>query len=91
MEKQLKERLISRLAELSHNDGGRLMKYLGDDARNREKQSRFVSAMVSKGFQKVSVWVAGHDLDQLRARYPGPRGGVDWAAVVAAALGKDAS
>lgn len=37
--------------------------------------------------QRVTVWISTDDIDRLRKRFPGMRGGIDWAAIVAQASG----
>jgi hypothetical protein len=85
MDKRLEDRLYNRLMELAEGDGGRLMDHL-QGAGNAERQAKFTERMKAEGWRRVPVWVQESDLDALRKEYPGPRGGVDWQAVLDAVL-----
>jgi hypothetical protein len=86
MDKQLEARLYDRLVDLSQGDGGKLMAHLAATASSAERQTRYEEKRRGEGFQRVPIWVHENELVALRQRYPGPRGGVDWSAVVQAAL-----
>ncbi len=43
-------------------------------------------ARKAEGIRARKVWLSDADMDVLKARYPGPRGGVDWTTVICAAL-----
>lgn len=51
-----------------------------------ERQKRLIARRQAAGMSRLSIWLTDAEVDALRNRYPGPRGGVDWRAVVAAAL-----
>lgn len=86
MDKQLEARLYDRIAELTQGDGGRLMDFLQNAASTAERQAKHEAKRKADGYQRIPIWVSHDELTALRTRYPGPRGGVDWRAVVAAAL-----
>jgi hypothetical protein len=87
MDKQLEARLYDRLADLTRDDGGRLMEHLETAASTAQRQTRHEQKRRAEGFQRVPIWVHESELAALRQRYPGPRGGVEWGAVIQAALG----
>lgn len=86
MDKRLEARLYDRLAELTMNDGGRLMAHLEQAASDADRRAKHEAQRRAEGFQRVPIWVHRDELAALRERYPGPRGGVDWQAVVTASL-----
>jgi hypothetical protein len=87
MDKRLETRLYDRLTALTQGDEGRLMDYLQGAATGADRRARHEARRKSEGYQRVPIWVHADELAELRTRYPGPRGGVDWAAVVRTALG----
>ena len=40
----------------------------------------------AQGQVRVTLWASQDEREALRQRYPGPRGGIDWQAIIAAAL-----
>lgn len=54
---------------------------------NRQRQQRLRDQRKESGLQRVTVWISTEDIDRLRKRFPGMRGGIDWAAIVAQASG----
>ena len=54
-----------------------------------ERQKELTDKRRAAGISKVSVWLSDQDREELRKLYPGPRGGIDWAAVVRAAIQRD--
>ncbi len=51
-----------------------------------ERQRLLKKARKAEGIRARKVWLSDADMDVLKARYPGPRGGIDWTAVICAAL-----
>lgn len=51
-----------------------------------ERQKRLIAKRQASGMARLSIWLTDEEVEALRNRYPGPRGGVDWQAVAAAAL-----
>ena len=86
MDKRVESRLYDRLAELTQGDGGRLMEHLQTSASMADRRAKHEAKRKAEGYQRVPIWVSHDEMTTLRNRYPGPRGGVDWGAVVAAAL-----
>jgi hypothetical protein len=86
MDKRLESRLYDRLAELTQGDGGRLMDYLEGATPTADRRARHEALRKAQGYQRVPIWVHENELVELRVRYPGPRGGVDWGKVVQVAL-----
>ena len=75
---------LDRIAKIAKTDG-RLEDYIimksGSERQKALKESRLAAGM------KVSnVWLPEPMLEQLKQKFPGPRGGVDWLAVVKSAL-----
>lgn len=86
MDKRLEEKLFDRLAELTKGDGGRFMAHLETVAASENRQAKFEARKRAEGYQRIPIWVHRDELPELKAKYPGPRGGVDWQAVLDAAL-----
>ena len=53
-----------------------------------QRQQSLKQRRHAQGQVRVTLWTGRDTLEELRQRYPGPRGGVDWQAIIAAALGK---
>lgn len=53
-----------------------------------ERQRKLVAKRLTQGQKRALVWAPETDLDALKRAYPGPRNGVNWMAVIAAALDK---
>ena len=51
-----------------------------------QRQQRLKAKRQEAGQQQMRFWVADREIEALKQRYTGPRGGIDWTAVVAAAL-----
>lgn len=51
-----------------------------------ERQAAFTARQGEKGARLVKAWLSVETISALKARYPGPRGGVDWEGVAEAAL-----
>ena len=64
-------------------DWERVLSGLNDGA---ERQRKLTERRIAAGMVRAGVWLHRDALTALQARYPGPRGGVDWNAVLAAAL-----
>jgi hypothetical protein len=52
----------------------------------KERQQRLIRRRQTEGLRRTLFWASEADLEHLRDRFPGPRGGIDWTAVVRAAL-----
>jgi len=53
-----------------------------------ERQKRFKKNRLEAGIKRVLVWAKESDLETLRKRFPGPKGGVNWDGVINVALNK---
>ena len=52
-----------------------------------ERAARLAEKRRIEGWGQFKVWTPpGTPIDQLRERFPGPAGGIDWPAVIKAAL-----
>ncbi len=51
-----------------------------------ERQLALIEKRKAEGLKRFCFWCAPADVEVLRGRYPGERGGVDWQAVIKAAL-----
>jgi hypothetical protein len=51
-----------------------------------ERQRNLIAKRRAEGLARVTVWLSETTREALREHYPGPRGGIDWEAVTAAAL-----
>jgi erythromycin esterase-like protein len=89
MHARLKQRLYNRLEQLARDNEGRLMAYLQRASTGAERQAKLKEQRTMDGFKRVPVWLHERDIAALRAQYPGPRGGIDWGAVLRRALHRD--
>ena len=78
-------RLLDRLAELTHGNEPRALEYITRKTA-AERQKRLHEKRLAEGVRPLKVWVRDQDYDALQAAYPGPRQGIDWQAVIDAAL-----
>lgn len=46
------------------------------------RQAALTERRVAAGWRRIPVWLEARDIDLLRRRFPGPRGGIDWKAVI---------
>ena len=53
-----------------------------------ERQKRLKQNRMAAGIKRVLVWAKESDLETLRERFPGPKGGVNWDGVINIALDK---
>lgn len=51
-----------------------------------ERQQRLKEKRLESGRKLANVWLPVEDMNALKQVFPGPRGGIDWPAVAAAAL-----
>lgn len=65
---------------------GAIAELLAAPLNNAERQKQFNRAKRSAGLKSVAVWLSAECIEELKQRFPGPRGGIDWLAVVARAL-----
>lgn len=50
------------------------------------RQKALEAKRKAEGYQRVPIWIHRNELADLRQKYPGPRGGIDWPRAVRAAL-----
>lgn len=85
MDARFRDRLYSRLIELTKHDEGRFMIHLAEEqAPNVKRQARFTASKQAAGYRRIPVWIHDDDLQTLKKRFPGERGGVDWQSVIKA-------
>lgn len=77
---------LDRIAHLARHDG-RLEDYICMK-KGSERQKALKDARIASGMKASSVWLPEKLLEQLKERFPGPRGGIDWLAVVKSAIGE---
>ena len=53
-----------------------------------ERQKALEAKRKGEGYQRIPIWIHKNELADLRQKYPGPRGGIDWPKAVRAALQK---
>jgi hypothetical protein len=53
-----------------------------------ERQRTLKEARMAAGMKPSNVWLPMTLLEQLKERFPGPRGGIDWVAVAKSAIGQ---
>ena len=87
MHKQFKDRLYDRLAALAADDGGRLMGEL-NRLSAAERQKIFRDRRVAAGQTRALIWLNPAQSEALKLRFPGPRGGISWGAVIDAAMAR---
>ncbi len=85
MHERLRQQIYDRLAQLARGNEGRLMEHLRRASDTAARQAKLKEQREADGYRRVPIWVHERDLDALRERYPGPRGGVDWGAVISIA------
>lgn len=56
------------------------------DYNRSERNQRYESRLLAEGYRRIAGWVPGTAVDELRRVYPTDRGGIDWMAVIKAAL-----
>jgi hypothetical protein len=88
MDPKFEGKLLDRIAELAKGNEDRTIEYLtkSGKASLAERQSKWIESQRAEGRRMVKAWLAGDDIAALKLRFPGPRGGIDWPAVVEAAL-----
>ena len=77
--------MLDRIAELGRGNEARTMGYLMSKSTS-ERQAELKARREEAGQVRVTVWAGNDQLEALKAAFPGPRGGVDWQAVIARAL-----
>ena len=83
-------RMLDRIAELGKGNEERTLDYImnSDKPTSAERQAALIQRRTEAGQNRVTVWAAVSDLDALRAKYPGQRGGIDWQSIIDKALGR---
>lgn len=81
-------KMLDRIAELGRGNEQRTMDYIMGGSTTAERQKALKQRRAEAGQQRVTVWTTRADLDELRAKYPGVRGGIDWQAIIKKALGR---
>ena len=79
---------LDRIAVLARPDG-RLEEFISMKTGS-ERQKALKESKIAAGMRLSNVWLPENLLEQLKQRFPGPRGGVDWLAVAKSAIGGDA-
>lgn len=79
--------MLDRLAELARGNEERTLDYLKMKS-TAERQAALKARRVADGQVKVTLWAGADQLEALKAAFPGPRGGIDWGAVIKKALGR---
>ncbi len=88
MDPRIADKLLDQIVELSQGNEERMMEFLAKASSGAERQRRSREKKLSAGLRPNEVWTSPEELEALRQRFPGKRGGVDWRAAVFAALGK---
>ena len=53
---------------------------------NAERQAATKQRKRQEGYSQIPIWVHVTQRNQLMQQFPGPRGGIDWSAVIDAAI-----
>jgi hypothetical protein len=77
--------MLDRLAELARGNEERTLEYLMMKS-TAERQAELKARRQEAGQVRVTVWAGNDQLEALKAAFPGPRGGIDWQAVIHNAL-----
>jgi len=85
MDSQIAEKILDRIAELSRGNEERTMEYLTGKG-GYERQKRVRDKKIAQGLIRMEVWADPESTEALRQRFPGPKQGVSWPAVIEAAL-----
>ena len=89
MNRRIAAQMLDRIAELGRGNEQRTMDYLmSDRTTTGERQKALMQRRNEAGQRRVTLWAHLTDLAELRARYPGIRGGIDWQAIINKALGR---
>jgi hypothetical protein len=79
--------IIHRLTRLSFNDDLQDDSMPNSDTRY-ERNRRYELRLQAEGMRRIASWAPADAVEALRQAYPGRRGGIDWNAVIMAALDK---
>jgi hypothetical protein len=89
MSNNITDKMLDRIVELGRGNENRTLGYItGGGASTAERQKALNRRRAEAGQHRVTVWATVPDLDALRAKYPGVRGGIDWQSVIDKALGR---
>jgi hypothetical protein len=77
--------MVAKLGKLAPGIG-RLLETLDMADTTAERQRRLTEKRRAEGKQKYTVWAAPEIVESLKAAFPGQRNGIDWQAVLTAAL-----
>ena len=87
IDKRFTEKLLDRIAELSADNPDRLTEYLSTmEKTGPARQAKLRQSKRDDGLRRLELWTDDATIDALKERYPGPRGGIDWPALLEAAL-----
>lgn len=75
---------LDRISKIARRDG-RLEELISMKSGS-EGQKALKQARLAAGMKVSNVWLPEPVLEQLKQKYPGPRGGIDWARVTKIAL-----
>lgn len=78
--------MLDKIVELGKGREERTLNYLSQKSA-AERQQALVERRAQSGQARVTVWAQQAQLDALKGQFPGPRGGIDWQAVIDKALG----
>ena len=91
IDRKLAGRLLDRIADLARGNEARTLEYLDMQKTAAERQKALADRREQDGIRPYKLWVSAADAEALRERFTGARGGIDWAKVIAAALGRSES
>ncbi len=86
MDPKIAGKILDRIAELSQGNEQRTMDYLSKPQTGAERQRRYEEKLMGEGLRQVKTWLPEKDIATVKAAFPSPRGGIDWKAVIKAAL-----
>lgn len=86
MDPRIADKLLDRIVELSKGNEERTMEYLMAQSTGAERQRKYAEKCQAEGKRQTYLWLDDTDAAALKRAYPGQRGGINWKAVIAAAL-----
>lgn len=89
MTDEISARMIRRIAEIGRGNEIRTLDYITMGKTTAERQKELNQRRIESGQQRATFWATLADLNELREKFPGTRGGIDWQAVITKALGRE--
>ena len=86
LDSRFSDKILDRIAELAKGNEDRTLEYLNMKTDGFERQKKLREKRHKEGLKRAELWVNSLDLESLKTNFPGPKGGIDWNAVIKVAL-----